>query len=246
MMETNSRKPTNNPILVGTVFSVHSTHWLPSRIQPRSQTAQRIPILPDSHALLLLSVVFVGFPSLGNPRQSVSNTHCANEFGTSAHGTIHQPSINIFQMFEQLLLMKRGGEVVFFGPLGKNCQHLVDYFEAIPSCAKLPDQHVIIPSPPRHSWEHRFHTHTLPLHRYNPATWMLDLIGAGVSTGGGGDAGAPFVQRYNESDLGVTNTETVAQQVNVDDPANYEDDTHSTPPPRVLQVLRPVRRRDSS
>jgi ABC-type multidrug transport system ATPase subunit len=32
--------------------------------------------------------------------------------------TIHQPSIPIFSQFDSLLLLRRGGQTVFFGPLG--------------------------------------------------------------------------------------------------------------------------------
>ncbi|CAN0465941.1 unnamed protein product, partial [Hapterophycus canaliculatus] len=31
--------------------------------------------------------------------------------------TIHQPSTYLFEMFDSLLLLKKGGQVVFFGPL---------------------------------------------------------------------------------------------------------------------------------
>jgi hypothetical protein len=33
--------------------------------------------------------------------------------------TIHQPSIDIFEAFDELLLMKRGGYVIDFGPPGR-------------------------------------------------------------------------------------------------------------------------------
>jgi len=43
--------------------------------------------------------------------------------------TIHQPSIDIFEAFDELFLMKRGGEEIYVGPLGRNSCHLIDYFE---------------------------------------------------------------------------------------------------------------------
>ncbi|DBA91181.1 TPA: ABC transporter G member 40 [Trebouxia sp. C0004] len=43
--------------------------------------------------------------------------------------TIHQPSIDIFESFDELLLLKRGGETIFNGQLGHNSNHLIDYFQ---------------------------------------------------------------------------------------------------------------------
>ncbi|XP_058068346.1 ABC transporter G family member 29-like [Magnolia sinica] len=43
--------------------------------------------------------------------------------------TIHQPSIDIFEAFDELLLMKRGGQVIYSGPLGQNSQKIIEYFE---------------------------------------------------------------------------------------------------------------------
>lgn len=68
--------------------------------------------------------------------------------------TIHQPSAELFYMFDRLLLLKSGGEVVFFGSLGYRGQGLVQFLEAIPGVPQRPA-------------------------RMNPATWMLDVIGAG-------------------------------------------------------------------
>lgn len=50
--------------------------------------------------------------------------------GRTVCATIHQPSAAVFEMFDDLLLLKRGGEVVFFGELGEESCHLVQYFES--------------------------------------------------------------------------------------------------------------------
>ncbi|KAG7384228.1 hypothetical protein PHYBOEH_009589 [Phytophthora boehmeriae] len=86
--------------------------------------------------------------------------------------TIHQPSSEVFYLFDSLLLLKRGGQTVFYGNLGKHCRNLIDYFEAIPGVAPLPKG-------------------------YNPATWMLECIGAGVSNGAA--AQTDFVDCFNKS-----------------------------------------------
>ncbi len=49
---------------------------------------------------------------------------------TSASPSIHQPSAELFQMFDRLLLLRKGGETVYFGDLGHNATTLIDYFQA--------------------------------------------------------------------------------------------------------------------
>ena len=84
--------------------------------------------------------------------------------GRSVVCTIHQPSAELFFMFDRLLLLRSGGEEVFFGDIGPHAALLVDYFEN-GSASKRP---------PR-----------LPAGQ-NPANWMLDVIGAGVHSDEGG------------------------------------------------------------
>jgi ABC-type multidrug transport system ATPase subunit len=43
--------------------------------------------------------------------------------------TIHQPSIDIFEAFDDLFLMKRGGEEIYAGPLGHHSSELIKYLE---------------------------------------------------------------------------------------------------------------------
>ena len=43
--------------------------------------------------------------------------------------TIHQPSIDIFESFDELLLLKRGGETIFNGQLGNDSKDLIHYFQ---------------------------------------------------------------------------------------------------------------------
>lgn len=42
--------------------------------------------------------------------------------------TIHQPSAILFQRFDRLLLLAKGGKTVYFGPIGRGSKSLVDYF----------------------------------------------------------------------------------------------------------------------
>lgn len=67
--------------------------------------------------------------------------------------TIHQPSAVLFEEFDELLLLKSGGRVVYHGSLGKDSRHLIDYFEGH-GAKKCPKS-------------------------MNPAEYMLEAIGAG-------------------------------------------------------------------
>ncbi|KAJ0401833.1 hypothetical protein ATCC90586_008552 [Pythium insidiosum] len=87
--------------------------------------------------------------------------------------TIHQPSSEVFQVFDSLLLLKRGGETVFFGELGESASELIQYFESVPGVAPIEDG-------------------------YNPATWMLEVIGAGVGNANGSTT--DYVATFNASE----------------------------------------------
>eukprot|EP00516_Mucochytrium_quahogii_P004535 CAMPEP_0203759468 /NCGR_PEP_ID=MMETSP0098-20131031/12510_1 /ASSEMBLY_ACC=CAM_ASM_000208 /TAXON_ID=96639 /ORGANISM=" , Strain NY0313808BC1" /LENGTH=1654 /DNA_ID=CAMNT_0050652455 /DNA_START=147 /DNA_END=5108 /DNA_ORIENTATION=+ len=104
--------------------------------------------------------------------------------------TIHQPSTAIFNFFDDLLLLKRGGECVYFGELGPNSKYLVDYLEAVPGTKPCPKG-------------------------YNPATWMLETIGAGT----GADTGAArsqtdYANVYSHSSLRQENEERLEHLLN--------------------------------
>lgn len=51
--------------------------------------------------------------------------------GRTICATIHQPSSTVFDMFDDLLLLKKGGEVVYHGSTGKQSIKVVEYFEAL-------------------------------------------------------------------------------------------------------------------
>ncbi|KAG0684143.1 ATP-binding cassette transporter snq2 [Pichia californica] len=43
--------------------------------------------------------------------------------------TIHQPSATLFEEFDKLLLLRRGGQTVYFGDIGDNSKTMIDYFQ---------------------------------------------------------------------------------------------------------------------
>jgi len=94
--------------------------------------------------------------------------------GRAVCATIHQPSVAIFSDFDSLLLLKRGGEVVFFGELGDNSEKLIEYFEMYDRTPRIQPGE-------------------------NPATWMLTAIGAGSS--GGDTKPFDYAGNYAQSDL---------------------------------------------
>lgn len=66
--------------------------------------------------------------------------------------TIHQPSAMLFQRFDRLLFLAKGGKTVYFGEVGENSHILSSYFERNGGHKCPPDA--------------------------NPAEWMLEVIGA--------------------------------------------------------------------
>uniref|UniRef100_K3WZM1 ABC transporter domain-containing protein n=2 Tax=Globisporangium ultimum (strain ATCC 200006 / CBS 805.95 / DAOM BR144) TaxID=431595 RepID=K3WZM1_GLOUD len=122
------------------------------------------------------SVLFLDEPTSGLDARSakviMDGVRKVANTGRTIVCTIHQPSSEVFFLFDSLLLLKRGGETVFFGDLGKKCRNLVNYFEAAPGVTPLP-------------------------RGYNPATWMLECIGAGVGNAG---SDVDFVQYFNTSE----------------------------------------------
>jgi hypothetical protein len=53
----------------------------------------------------------------------------ADESNIAIICTIHQPSFVLFQEFDDLLLLARGGKEVYFGPIGEGGETVIDYFE---------------------------------------------------------------------------------------------------------------------
>ncbi|CAN6442098.1 unnamed protein product [Victoria cruziana] len=100
------------------------------------------------------SIVFMDEPTSGLDARSAAivmrTVRNIVDTGRTIVCTIHQPSIDIFESFDELLFMKRGGELIYAGHLGSNSQNLIQYFEAIEGVPKIKDG-------------------------YNPATWMLEV-----------------------------------------------------------------------
>uniref|UniRef100_A0A803LXC5 ABC transporter domain-containing protein n=1 Tax=Chenopodium quinoa TaxID=63459 RepID=A0A803LXC5_CHEQI len=100
------------------------------------------------------SIIFMDEPTSGLDARAAAivmrTVRNTVDTGRTVVCTIHQPSIDIFEAFDELLLMKRGGQVIYGGKLGLHSCIMIDYFQGIDGIPPIPDG-------------------------YNPATWMLEV-----------------------------------------------------------------------
>ncbi|CAH2060101.1 unnamed protein product [Thlaspi arvense] len=100
------------------------------------------------------SIIFMDEPTSGLDARAAAivmrTVRNTVDTGRTVVCTIHQPSIDIFEAFDDLLLMKRGGQVIYGGKLGQHSQVMVDYFQGINGVPSISSG-------------------------YNPATWMLEV-----------------------------------------------------------------------
>ncbi|KAK9836509.1 hypothetical protein WJX74_001987 [Apatococcus lobatus] len=122
------------------------------------------------------SIIFMDEPTSGLDARAAAvvmqTVRNAVNTGRTVVCTIHQPSIEIFETFDELLLLKRGGKVIYNGPTGQQSADLVRYFEGIEGVPKLQAG-------------------------ISPATWMLDISTVSAEERLGRD----FADVYCESDL---------------------------------------------
>ena len=79
------------------------------------------------------SIIFMDEPTSGLDARAAAivmrTVRNTVDTGRTVVCTIHQPSIDIFESFDELLLMKRGGQAIYSGQLGQNSCKVVEYFE---------------------------------------------------------------------------------------------------------------------
>ncbi|KAL2317497.1 hypothetical protein Fmac_031373 [Flemingia macrophylla] len=121
------------------------------------------------------SIIFMDEPTSGLDARAaaiviraVRNTV---DTGRTVVCTIHQPSIDIFEAFDDLLLMKRGGRVIYGGKLGAQSQIMINYFQGINGIPPIPQG-------------------------YNPATWVLEVTTPATEE----RIGADFAEIYKNSE----------------------------------------------
>lgn len=79
-------------------------------------------------------LLFLDEPTSGLDSQSswaiVAFLRKLADAGQAVLCTIHQPSAILFQEFDRLLFLARGGRTVYFGDIGDNSETLLEYFES--------------------------------------------------------------------------------------------------------------------
>ncbi|GFZ08403.1 pleiotropic drug resistance 12 [Actinidia rufa] len=122
------------------------------------------------------SIIFMDEPTSGLDARAAAvvmrTVRNTVDTGRTVVCTIHQPSIDIFDAFDELFLLNRGGVEIYVGPLGHHSCNLIEYFEGINGISKIKDG-------------------------YNPATWMLEVTSAGQQTA----LGVNFAEEYKKSEL---------------------------------------------
>lgn len=78
-------------------------------------------------------LIFLDEPTSGLDSQSswaiVGFLRKLADSGQAVLATIHQPSSILFQEFDRLLFLAKGGKTVYFGDIGHNSETLLNYFE---------------------------------------------------------------------------------------------------------------------
>ncbi|KAF9593003.1 hypothetical protein IFM89_019730 [Coptis chinensis] len=122
------------------------------------------------------AIIFMDEPALGLDARSAAVVKRAVKNVVSTKRTvvctIHQPGIDIFEAFDELILMKRGGQMIYSGPVGQHSSKLIVYFQGIPGVPKIKEN-------------------------YNPATWMLDVTSPCAED----QLGLDFARLYRKSQL---------------------------------------------
>ncbi|KAI3761584.1 hypothetical protein L1987_52004 [Smallanthus sonchifolius] len=132
------------------------------------------------------SIIFMDEPTSGLDARAAAivmrTVRNTVDTGRTVVCTIHQPSIDIFESFDELLLLKRGGQVIYSGPLGRHSQHVIDYFETINGVSKITE-------------------------KYNPATWMLEVSSSAAEM----QLGIDFAEHFTTSSLQQRNKALVKE-----------------------------------
>ncbi len=112
------------------------------------------------------SILFLDEPTTGLDSRSAQivtrNVRTIANSGRTIVCTMHQPSPQVFAAFDRLLLLQKGGTVVYFGPIGVDGEEVVKYFDLSLESLYFGEVSESIRGSSNRS--------------KNPATWMLEVI----------------------------------------------------------------------
>ncbi|WJX31315.1 ABC transporter G member 31 [Trifolium repens] len=121
------------------------------------------------------SIIFMDEPTSGLDARAAAivmrTVRNTVDTGRTVVCTIHQPSIDIFEAFDELLLMKRGGQVIYGGKIGNQSNVMINYFQSINGISPISSG-------------------------YNPATWMLEVTTPAIEE----KIGVDFTDVYENSE----------------------------------------------
>lgn len=132
------------------------------------------------------SIVFMDEPTSGLDARAANivmrTIRDTVDTGRTCVCTIHQPSVDIFEAFDEMLLLKPGGRTIYFGPLGEGSASLIAYLSAVPGVAPIKP-------------------------RYNAAAWMLEETTPAAEKA----LGVDFAEEYRTSELAARMNAVIAQ-----------------------------------
>ncbi|XP_073130365.1 pleiotropic drug resistance protein 2-like isoform X2 [Henckelia pumila] len=132
------------------------------------------------------SIIFMDEPTSGLDARAAAivmrTVRNTVDTGRTVVCTIHQPSIDIFEAFDELLLLKRGGQATYAGPLGRHSCLLVEHFQSVPGVPEIKEAQ-------------------------NPATWMLEVSTPAMEA----QLNVDFAEIYASSELYRRNQELIKE-----------------------------------
>nr|XP_007162612.1 hypothetical protein PHAVU_001G166000g [Phaseolus vulgaris]ESW34606.1 hypothetical protein PHAVU_001G166000g [Phaseolus vulgaris] len=142
------------------------------------------------------SIIFMDEPTSGLDARAAAivmrTVRNTVDTGRTVVCTIHQPSIDIFESFDEIFLMKQGGQEIYAGPLGLRSSNLISYFEEIQGIDKIKDG-------------------------YNPATWMLEVTSSAKEK----DLEIDFAEVYKNSEL-YRRTKALVKELSTPSPGSKD------------------------
>ncbi|XP_030549974.1 ABC transporter G family member 38-like isoform X1 [Rhodamnia argentea] len=122
------------------------------------------------------SIIFMDEPTSGLDARAAAlvmrTIRSTVDMGRTVVCTIHQPSLEIFESFDELILLTWGGREIYAGPLGPQCRTMIAYFESIPGVERVGDN-------------------------TNPANWVLEVTARAREE----ILGVEFADEYKRSEL---------------------------------------------